>query len=301
MQAVLILAHKNIDQVIKLSKQLIPTFNIYIHIDTKTNLTNSQRDELQNLKNVQYISQYNVKWGSYSIVKATISLMKLALQNKKNTYFHLISGQDWPIKNAQIIYKYFENNDKIYMDYYRMLDKIKTHEPEIWWVKYYFNYDQINRRTFFGKVYHRILLLVEHTLNINKLKKYNLDEDQMYAGQEWIDIPREPLEFALNYYDKHPELKKVYSTSFCSDEMWLQTILCNSKYRANIDKNIHRFIVKESGKLHGEKPIYLTEQNFNDMVASDNFFARKLTTPISDKLIDMLIKYNNKKDDPKNV
>lgn len=300
MQAVLILAHKNIDQVIKLSKQLIPTFNIYIHIDTKTNLTNSQRDELQNLKNVQYISQYNVKWGSYSIVKATISLMKLALQNKENTYFHLISGQDWPIKNAQIIYKYFENNDKIYMDYYRMLDKIKTHEPEIWWVKYYFNYDQINRRTFFGKVYHRMLLLVEHTLNINKLKKYNLDEDQMYAGQEWVDIPREPLEFALNYYDKHPELKKVYSTSFCSDEMWLQTILCNSKYRAKIDKNIHRFIVKESGKLHGEKPIYLTEQNFNDMVASDDFFARKLTAPISDKLIDMLIKYN-KKDDPQNV
>lgn len=301
MQAVLILAHKNIDQVIKLSKQLIPTFNIYIHIDTKTNLTNSQRDELQNLKNVQYISQYNVKWGSYSIVKATISLMNLALQNKENTYFHLISGQDWPIQNAQTIYKYFENNDKIYMDYYRMLDKIKTHEPEIWWVKYYFNYDQINRRTFFGKVYHRILLLIEHTLNINKLKKYNLDEDQMYAGQEWIDIPREPLEFALNYYDKHPELKKVYSTSFCSDEMWLQTILCNSKYRAKIDKNIHRFIVKESGKLHGEKPIYLTEQNFNDMVASDDFFARKLTAPISDKLIDMLIKYNNKKDDPKNV
>lgn len=300
MQAVLILAHKNIDQVIKLSKQLIPTFNIYIHIDTKTNLTNYQKNELQSLKNVQYISKYNVKWGSYSIVKATISLMKLALQNKENTYFHLISGQDWPIQNTQVIYKYFENNDKIYMDYYRMLDKVKTHEPEIWWVKYYFNYDQINRRTFFGKVYHRILLLVEHTLNINKLKKYNLDEDQMYAGQEWIDIPREPLEFALNYYDKHPELKKVYSTSFCSDEMWLQTILCNSKYRTKIDKNIHRFIVKESGKLHGEKPIYLTEQNFNDMVASDDFFARKLTVPISDKLIDMLIKYN-KKDDPKNV
>lgn len=293
MQAVLILAHKNIDQVIKLSQQLIPTFNVYIHFDTKTDLSSEQVAKLEKM-NLQYISKYNVKWGSYSIVKATIALMELALENKQNTQFHLISGQDWPIKPAKEIYDYFEGNDKIYMDYYRMLDKVKTHEPEIWWVKYYFNYDQINRRTFFGKVYHRVLLLVEHTLNVNKLKKYHLDEDQMYAGQEWIDIPRKPLEFALKYYKEHPELDKVYSTSFCSDEMWLQTVLCNSEYRKDIDKNIHRFIVKEAGKLHGEKPIYLTENNFDDMIKSDDFFARKLTTPTSDKLIEMLIEHNNK-------
>ena len=42
MQAVLILAHKNIDQVIKLSQQLMPAFNVYIHFDTKTDLSSEQ-------------------------------------------------------------------------------------------------------------------------------------------------------------------------------------------------------------------------------------------------------------------
>lgn len=295
MQAILILAHKNVNQVIKLSQQLTPTFNIYIHFDTKTSITNEQRNTLNDMTNVQYISKYNVKWGSYSIVRATIALMKLALKNKTNTYFHLISGQDWPIRSAGKIYDYFENKDQIYMNYYRALDKINTHEPEIWWVKYYFNYDQINRRTFFGKVYHRLLLLIEHSLNINKLKKYQLDEDKMYAGQEWIDIPRKPLEFALDYYEKHPELEKVYSTSFCSDEMWLQTILCNSEYRQDINKNIHRFLIKKGQKFHGKKPIYLTEENFKDVINSNDFFARKFESPESDKLIDMLIKHNEEK------
>lgn len=35
MQAVLILAHKNIDQVIELCKKLSPCFNLYLHIDKK--------------------------------------------------------------------------------------------------------------------------------------------------------------------------------------------------------------------------------------------------------------------------
>lgn len=295
MQAVLILAHQDVNQIIKLSKQLVPTFNVYIHFDTKTSISKQQQAQLNEMENLQFISKYNVKWGSYSIVKATIALMKLALENKENTQFHLISGQDWPLKPAQEIYDFFEGSDTIYMDYYRMLDEIKTHEPEIWWVKYYFNYDQINRRTLFGKIYHRLLLVAEGMLHINKLKKYNLDEDKMYAGQEWIDIPRKPLEYALQEYDHRPELKKLYSTSFCSDEMWIQTILCNSEYRKNINKNIHRFIVKKAKKFHGEKPIYLTEKYYSQIINGNAFFGRKFKSPESTSLIKKLIKHNQGK------
>lgn len=35
-QAVLILAHKNLDQLIKLCERLTPYFNVYVHIDKKT-------------------------------------------------------------------------------------------------------------------------------------------------------------------------------------------------------------------------------------------------------------------------
>ena len=289
MQAVLILAHKNIDQVIELANRLSTNFEIYIHLDKKADITKNQ---LQKLKKVskEYISKYDVKWGSYSIVRATIDLMKLALNNKQNTYFHLISGQDWPLVSPQDIYSYFENTNLIFMNYWLATSMRKTGEPEIWWTKYYFNYDQINRRTTFGKVYHRLLLLIQTMLRLNKLKKYGIEESSIYAGQEWVDIPRDALEYAIEYYEHHPSLEKIFSTSFCSDEMWLQTVLCNSEFKSRIEKNTHHYI--EMIEKHGSRPAILDEEDYYKITSGDYLWGRKVERPISDKLIQMLDKTN---------
>lgn len=286
MQAVLILAHKNFNQINELCERLRPSFEVYMHIDKKAQLTGQRSSELKRM-GVHYFSKYDVKWGSYSIVRATIDMMKMALENPNIEYFHLISGQDWPLKDPQLIYSDFEENDTIYMNYWRALDMRKTGEPEIWWTKYYFNYDQVNRRTTFGKIYHRLLLLGQTALRVNKLKKYEIDPEDIYAGQEWVDIPRDALSYAIDYYENHPKLQKIFSTSFCADEMWLQTILCNSpKYRSRIDKNIHRFI--ELVEKHGSRPAILDEDDFGKIQQGDYWWGRKIERPISDKLIKLL-------------
>ena len=285
MQAVLILAHKNIDQVIELSKRLSTSFNVYVHLDKKAAITEIQEKKMEKAT-ASFISKYDVKWGSYSIVRATIDLMKIALQDKKNTYFHLVSGQDWPIKSPEEIYNFFEKTDKIFMNYWLATSMKKTGEPEIWWTKYYFNYDTINRRTTFGKIYHRLLLLIQTLFRINKLKKYNLTDDYIYAGQEWVDVPRDALEYAIEYYEKHKELEHIFSTSFCSDEMWLQTVLCNSKFRSRIDKNIHRYI--EMIEKHGSRPAILDELDYPKIQNGYYWWGRKFERPISDKLIMLL-------------
>lgn len=285
MQAVLILAHKNIDQVIELASRLATDFEIYIHLDKKANITVDQSRKIKKITK-GYISKYDVKWGSYSIVKATIDLMKMALNNNQNTYFHLISGQDWPLMSPAKIYEYFEHTNQIYMNYWPAVSMRKTGEPEIWWTKYYFNYDSINRRTTFGKVYHRLLLLVQTVLRINKLDKYGLKEDYIYAGQEWVDIPRDALKFAITYYEQHPNLEKIFSTSFCSDEMWLQTILCNSEFKPRIEKNIHHYI--EMTEKHGSRPAILDEEDYSKIISGNYWWGRKVERPISDKLINLL-------------
>ena len=285
MQAVLILAHKNIDQVIELASRLSTDFEIYIHLDKKAKITVDQSRKIKKITK-GYISKYDVKWGSYSIVKATIDLMKMALNNNQNTYFHLISGQDWPLMSPAKIYEYFEHTNQIYMNYWPAVSMRKTGEPEIWWTKYYFNYDSINRRTTFGKVYHRLLLLVQTVLRINKLDKYGLKEDYIYAGKEWVDIPRDALEFAITYYEQHPNLEKIFSTSFCSDEMWLQTILCNSEFKPRIEKNIHHYI--EMTEKQGSRPAILDEEDYSKIISGNYWWGRKVERPISDKLINLL-------------
>lgn len=180
MQAILILAHKNFPQVKKLALKLNRSFAVYIHFDKKMNVTSKELASLSK-HNIQYISEVAVNWGSWSIGEATVRLMKLALADPTISYLHVISGQDWITKNVDELYQRFEDDTKIYMTYEKASEVKKSGEPIIWWQKYYFNYDQVNRRTFFGKFYHRALLLGQTLFRVDKFKKLNIDLE-IYAG-----------------------------------------------------------------------------------------------------------------------
>ena len=113
-QAVLILAHHDFEQIYELSLRLKQRFAVYIHFDKKMTLTPAEKSRLES-EGINYISEVDVKWGGWSIVEATIRLIRFALRDESIKFFHLISGQDWPIKNVDEIYHYFEeNNDKIF-------------------------------------------------------------------------------------------------------------------------------------------------------------------------------------------
>lgn len=288
-QAVLILAHKDFDQVLELARQLKSKFDIYIHFDVKMNLSSKEKKKLKN-EGIKYISNFDIKWGSWSIVKATIDLMEYALKDKSIDYFHLISGQDWPVGRISDIYEYFEKNKmNIYIDSEDAYDVRKSGEPIIWWMKYYFPYDRLNRRSLFGKVFHRVNILFQTMIGINKLKKLDVDF-KIYSGSQWFDLPRYAIEYALEYLNENKELKKVLSTSFCSDEFWIPTILRNNKdFTKNIVKNNHRFIKWE--KKNGSYPAILDEDDYEDIIFTDAFFARKIdSNGYSKKLVKKLIK-----------
>ena len=285
MQAILILAHKNIDQVTKLATILNNNFEVYIHFDKKMNIPENYKQILDK-KNIHYISKIDVHWGSWSIGAATVLLMKEALRNRQIDYIHVISGQDWLTDTSQAIYDRFKNDNKIYMTYFKATEVKKAGEPIIWWQKYYFNYDRINRRSTFGKFYHRGLLLIQTLFRVNKLKKLGIDLE-IYSGENWVDIPRDAVEYCISYLDSHPNLLKMLQTGCFSDEFWMQTILCNSpKFKQRIVKNHHRYIKWQ--KQHGSYPAILDENNFIELRQSNAFFARKFDADISRKLIEKL-------------
>lgn len=72
------------------------------------------------------------------------------------------------------LYNVFENNSKIYLGY-KLAKKIKSGQNTLLWQKFYFNYDKLNRRSFFEKIYHRFLIRLQKLLHINKLKNLILN------------------------------------------------------------------------------------------------------------------------------
>lgn len=63
MQAVLILAHKNAEQVYKLAEFLSKRFYVYIHFDAKYNIPQNFLDLFNNSEKVFLIERMNVNWG----------------------------------------------------------------------------------------------------------------------------------------------------------------------------------------------------------------------------------------------
>lgn len=68
MQAVLITAHNNMQQIIKLSKKLVNNFEVYIHFDTKMIVNKGDLETLNNL-GVHHYQRYNVNWGGPVFLK----------------------------------------------------------------------------------------------------------------------------------------------------------------------------------------------------------------------------------------
>ncbi|HHW7579720.1 beta-1,6-N-acetylglucosaminyltransferase [Mannheimia haemolytica] len=90
--AILVVCHKPIPYVAKLANSEINS-NFYIHVDRKADIDIIKKDFAPNLENVFWLEKrVDVNWGGFSIVQSILSLMRVALENKENLHFHLISG-----------------------------------------------------------------------------------------------------------------------------------------------------------------------------------------------------------------
>lgn len=288
MQAILIIAHTNAAQVYALTNKLIERFNVYIHFDRKYKMSEEYVEKFSAIPQVHVYSKYYVHWGAFSIVEVTLLLLKKAMENGENTYFHIISGMDWPVRDVNYIYHFYEKTDKIYLNFTRAEKIIKSGEPTIWWQKYYFDYDKINRKSLYGKIYHRLSIAFQTLRRVNKFHKLDIQGD-IYEGSEWCDLPRYAVEYCLKQMEQNQPYYRMLKTGFCSDEFVFQTILCNSLFKSKLVNDNHRYI-KWIHQCHDYQrfPAILTEEDFDVIHQKEYHFARKFDLNKSGRLIRML-------------
>ena len=104
---ILMLLHKDVKLANRLLKLYPKTFDIYIHIDKKSDI---EQKDIVRLSNVVWIGkEIEVKWQSYEMVEAELRLLQEA-HKQSYDYYHLISGQCLCLRTAEefddIICKY---------------------------------------------------------------------------------------------------------------------------------------------------------------------------------------------------
>ena len=150
--AVLILAHKNYPLLCRLIRYFAKDCEVFVHVDKKSKFTKDEIGQLYEYDSVKAVVQkYDVHWGGFSMLKVELYLLRLAMKQSDAAYFHLISGQDYPVKPLPLFLAFFEKNKgKIYLDY-KHIPFVGRDYNGFYRFQYYMPYDYIDGRSPKGK------------------------------------------------------------------------------------------------------------------------------------------------------
>lgn len=282
--AYLIMAHKNLPQLLTLIKLLDYENNdLYIHVDKK-----SQNINLKMLKNqtkyakVYIFSEIKVYWADISQTKCEFYLLSQAVK-KGYDYYHLLSGSDLPIKRHEEIESWFiKNNGKefIHFESYELCERAQ---------KYRF-FNGLIIRTNNIKVKQKLKSLERKSLDLqDKLKV----KRKYYCGANWFSITHE---LATELVKRRKKLLKSVRYTISSDELIIQTYLMahgwkNEIYKFspgnedNYEANLRNIDWYRGG------PYVWRKEDFEELISGPYLFARKFDEQIDGQIIKMIAQH----------
>jgi hypothetical protein len=285
-QAILITTYKDFEQLIELINEFDDTFNIYIHIDKKSEVSLNNYKKLKNINNVKYLgNDFKVNWGGVNHLKAYLRLSEIALREKENSFFHLITGQDYPIKNSDHFKSILKNTKCNYLEHFKIPSE-RWSGGGIDRLENYNLYDTFNAK----KSLKWINLIVRFQKNINYKRSISKSLGELHGGSTYWSLTREVLQYVLDFTHKNKKIFKSFNYTFCAEEIYFQTVIMNSPYNDKVVNDSARFIDWESGK--GGYPAFLDETDFKDIINSNKLFVRKIDRN-RNKLFQMLKDHNS--------
>lgn len=284
MQAFLITAFKNQEQLVKLIESLNEHALVFVHVDKKSKELSLEQLNSYQLKNTLFISKYKVPWGGYAHLLAILDLFKLALSDERVSYLHTISGQDIRICSWQQMEQRFSDCNNIYMT----CTGSENLPPNI------------KRRYERHIVTSRYIPIEGFTQKINKTyrkiqKKFHWKWttikpfDHVYKGVIWCSMPRAAAEYAMEFSKENPVLLKNLRHVSLSEEFFFQNIFMQSEYSKQVVPQNLRYT--DWVERNGSKPAVLDESDFDKIIASDCIFARKIDSDISKELVKKIDDY----------
>lgn len=262
--------------------------NIYIHINPL--YINDFKDLISfydAVDDVTTISTQKVRWGGVTFLNSIMDLMGVALKNKDNGYFHLLTGQDILIKPLSKLYQFFDTHyGEEFIDCGKDLieQKEKSYLTGLNRSQYYHLFDFLNYRN--NKVHRQLeKYFVKAQMALQIKRKWPFPN--YYNGLGWFSFTRGAVEEIVEYIQLH---RKVVDFTFAPDEVIFQSIILNSDKNYKVINNNLRFTLWSNDEEVGSSDI-LTEQHYQSLINSDAFFARKIEPARSEKLIKMINNY----------
>jgi hypothetical protein len=186
-------------------------------------------------------------------------------------YFVIMSGQCYPIKPLSLLREELDRKNVAHIEYFKL--------PSIYWEKENGGLNRIH-------YYHIATADEGYVIRIPRFSRtlpYGLEP---YGGSGLCCLPRRFVEYTLDYVSSHPKIIDFYKYSYLSGEMFFQTIIMNSPLKGDV-MNDNMWYVRWPGDSRGHPPT-LGKEDFDEIMRSDKFFARKFDVNIDSDILDLI-------------
>lgn len=282
--AILILAHDNETQLIDLINRLKINFDVFVHIDKKSKI------EMSDYENVCIFKRYKVYWGSYNQIKATILLLKESYKKVYDRYI-LISGRDIPIVCNTKILEFFNNNNSEYIEYEKLPRSDWSGNGGFDRLEYYYNNIHSSSSCLFDKLISFMSFGTFCILRKGSIKfgfKRKIDQE-LYGGANWMNLTHNCLRYIINYLIENKVYIKMFKYTRCADEVFFQSIICNSQFMSSSINDSLRYVDFSTGP---EYPRILRIEDYEKIFNSNKLFARKFDENTDNEIIKKIYSYS---------
>ncbi|QLE44577.1 hypothetical protein FD723_31955 [Nostoc sp. C052] len=288
-----LLTHRKPLQIYRLINKLNSMFNypvIVCHHDfSKCDLSVNTLS-----KNVLLVRPHlQTEWASFVLVEATVQALKLMYEvPEPPDWFVLLSGADYPIKNAnQILDDLNSNSYDAYIQHEKITYETYKYDlrPSILWQKksyqryctksFSFNYSKKHL------AHLNLEICFEHPLLTKPFLPFS-KKLACFSGSQWFCANSKAAKYIIDFHSQKNALTLYYSKLQYADESYFQTVLANSPH-LKLQNDRRRYIDWSDGGSH---PKTLLMEDLPNLLASSAHFARKFDIDIDSKILDELDK-----------
>jgi len=275
--AYLIMGHKDPGQILHLIETLRDSAAFFvIHIDRRAgdDVFKPLRDYAATHSEVLLTRRIRCYWGGFGIANAMIECVKAAAQSGRHfDYAILLSGQDYPIKNAAQIDEFLTRNRGS-----EFIESFQLNKPNRW-SQHGGPYQAMNRVRFWT------FFVRSRPFHLRIPRKFPFNWEP-FGGSQWWGLSRECILYIDEFLRSNRAVVRYFKHVFIPDESLFQSILGNSKFRDRIVNDDLRHIDWE--RPNPNYPRTVDMEDYEILSASPKLFARKFSPDRSAELIEKI-------------
>lgn len=212
----LVLAHANWKHLARLCDRLAEHGQpAIVHIDKR-----SSAPRMEFPQGISAYSRYRCYWAGFSLVEATIDLLRRGVAETDSDYFMLLSGTDYPIRPIPELLDFLARKPE--MNYINIWHPGPNPYMDVTerYGHYFLEFDR-RRRTPIYRQLHRVARILQ--------KRERRIPIEITTGNQWFTLPRSSVEKLLNASANNDIYARTFRNTYCADEAFFQTALMLEK------------------------------------------------------------------------